>query len=303
MGGRQNVTVQVAGRTLGLSNLDKVLYPATETTKGEVLHYYATVAPALLPQLADRPLTRIRFPEGVGGLNFFEKNLPPGAPDWLDRVTIDSRGSREGAQGGDQVTYPLVDNLAALTYLVNLASLELHVPQWRVSDGEPQNPDRLVIDLDPGAPAGLHECAVLALAVRKRLFALGHETTVPVTSGSKGLQLYAPLDGTSTSDEVRTAMREVAQSLTRDLPELVVWKMTTGLRKGKILLDWSQNVAAKTTVCPYSLRAKDRPTAAAPRTWDEVEKETQRPGTLRQLDFEEVLDRLAQDGDLMEALS
>lgn len=296
---KQTVTVEVDGRKLGLSNLDKVLFPATETTKGEVLHYYATVAPVLLPQLEHRPLTRIRFPEGVGGISFFEKNLPQGAPDWLGRVTIDSRGSR----GGDQVTYPLVEDVAGLTYLANLASIELHVPQWRVDENlTPKNPDRLVIDLDPGAPAGLHECAVLALAVRERLTDLGHDTSVPVTSGSKGLQLYAPLDGSRSSDEVRGSMREVAQALTKDMPDLVVWKMTTNLRKGKILLDWSQNVAAKTTVCPYSMRAKERPTVAAPRTWDELERETQHPGVLRQLDFEDVLERLDRDGDLMDAI-
>lgn len=295
---KKTVTVEVEGRTLGLSNLDKILYPATETTKGEVLHYYATVAPVLLPQLAGRPVTRIRFPEGVGGISFFEKNLPSGAPEWLERVTINSRGSR----GGDKVIYPLVPDVATLTYLVNLASIELHTPQWRVEDGEPRNPDRLVIDLDPGAPAGLHECAELALQIRDRLAELGYSRTVPVTSGSKGLQIYAPTDGELTSDEVRDTMREVAQDLTAKHPDRVVWKMTTSLRKGKILLDWSQNVAAKTTICPYSMRAKERPTVAAPRRWEELERETQHPGVLRQLDIYEVMERLATDGDLMAAL-
>lgn len=295
----RTVTVEVDGRKLGLSNLDKILFPGTETTKGEVLHYYATVAPVLLPQLAGRPVTRIRFPEGVGGISFFEKNLPSGAPDWLDRVTINSRGSR----GGDKVVYPLVSDVAALTYLANLASIELHTPQWRVVDGEPQHPDRLVIDLDPGAPAGLHECAELALVIRDSLAELGSSRTVPVTSGSKGLQIYAPTDGTRSSDEIRDAMRELAQELTGRMPDRVVWKMTTSLRKGKILLDWSQNVAAKTTVTPYSMRAKDRPTVAAPRDWQELEKETQHPGVLRQLDFTEVLDRLERDGDLMAAVT
>ncbi|MBD2759824.1 non-homologous end-joining DNA ligase [Yimella sp. cx-573] len=296
----EKVTVEVEGRTLGLSNLDKVLYPGTETTKGEVLHYYATVAPVLLPQMRDRPVTRLRFPEGVGGISFFEKNLPSGAPEWLPRVTIGSHSSRGS---GDSVTYPLVPDLATLTYLVNLASLELHVPQWKVQDERPTNPDRLVVDLDPGAPAGLSECATLALAVRERLHTLGYDRTIPVTSGSKGLQIYAALDGSQSSDEVRDGMRELAQALTRDLPDLVVWKMTTSLRKGKILLDWSQNVAAKTTICPYSLRAKDRPTVAAPRTWEELEADDAAPGRLQQLDYEEVLDRLDKDGDLMESIT
>ncbi|GAB3587952.1 non-homologous end-joining DNA ligase [Calidifontibacter terrae] len=293
------LTVEVEGRRLAVSNLDKILYPATETTKGEVLHYYATVAPALLPQLADRPATRIRYPHGVDGNNFFEKNLPPGAPTWLRSVTIGSHSARGSRTGADSVTYPIIDSLAALTYIVNLASLELHVPQWRVQDDEPQPPDRLVIDLDPGAPAGLSECATLALACRERLAALGHPRTVPVTSGSKGLQLYAPLDGSRSSEQVRDEMRELAQALTRDLPDLVVWKMTTSLRKGKILLDWSQNTAAKTTICPYSLRGKTRPTVAAPRHWEELERESAQPGRLRQLDAEDVLDRLESDGDLM----
>lgn len=293
---RKNVLVEVDGRKLTLSNLDKVLYPATETTKGEVLHYYVYVASALLPQLAHRPVTRIRFPEGVGGINFFEKNVPPGAPDWLARVTVESRSSRGSS---DSVTYPLVTDTAALTYLVNLASLEFHTPQWMISDGRPQNPDRLVIDLDPGEPAGLAECARLALTLRDRLAQLGHRSAVPVTSGSKGLQIYAPLSGAQSSDEVRDTMKEVAQAMTRDLPDLVVWKMTTGLRKGKVLIDWSQNVAAKTTICPYSLRGRDRPTVAAPRHWAELELEGRQPGSLRQLDMEDVLDRLDRDGDLM----
>lgn len=298
----QNVTVEVDGHRLAVSNLDKIMYPATETTKGEVLHYYASVAPVLLRCLAERPVTRIRFPHGVEGNSFFEKNLPPGAPKWLPSVTIDSHSARGSRTGADSVTYPLIDSLAALTYVVNLASLELHVPQWKVVGGRPQPPDRLVIDLDPGAPAGLAECATLAVACRDRLAALGHERTVPVTSGSKGLQIYAPLDGNHSSDEVRDQMRELAQALTREFPDLVVWKMTTSLRKGKILLDWSQNTAAKTTICPYSLRAKARPTVAAPRHWEELERELAQPGRLRQLDAEDVLDRLESDGDLMVAI-
>ncbi|NHN55353.1 ATP-dependent DNA ligase [Calidifontibacter sp. DB0510] len=292
--------VEVAGRRLAIGNLDKILYPATETTKGEVLHYYATVAPVLLPQLAHRPVTRIRWPEGVGGISFFEKNLPSGAPDWLDRVTFASSGSRGG---GDSVTYPLVDDLAGLTYLANLASLEFHVPQWRVQDGDAVNPDRLVVDLDPGAPAGLPECAELALLVRERLADRGYDRTVPVTSGSKGLQVYAALPGSATSDEVRDDMRTLAQELTKAQPERVVWKMTTSLRKGKILLDWSQNTAAKTTICPYSMRGKDRPTVAAPRTWEEMEQGAGAPDTLRQLDITEVMDRLDDLGDLMASLT
>jgi bifunctional non-homologous end joining protein LigD len=294
----QSVSVSVDGQRLQVSNLDKVMYPATETTKGEVLHYYATVAPVLLPHLAGRPLTRIRWPHGTAGPSFFEKNLPAGAPSWLPSVTLPSTGSRAGDQSRDTITYPLVDDTAALTYLANLASLELHVPQWRVDEqGRPLPPDRLVIDLDPGSPAGLHECARLALAVRERLTGMGL-ASAPVTSGSKGMQLYAALPGDQDADEIRDLAREIAQDLTRVEPELVVWKMTKSLRPGKVLLDWSQNTAAKTTIAPYSLRGKDAPFVAAPRTWQEVEDGAERSGRLEQLQMDEVQRRVSRDGDL-----
>jgi bifunctional non-homologous end joining protein LigD len=181
---------------------------------------------------------------------------------------------------------------------VNLASLELHVPQWRCdAEGRPGNPDRLVIDLDPGSPAGLHECAQLALLVRDRLEAIGLPSA-PVTSGSKGMQLYAGLPGEQDSDTISEIAREIAQDLTRLRPELVVWKMTKSLRPRKVLLDWSQNAATKTTIAPYSLRGKEAPLVAAPRTWAEVERGAARPDTLRQLDLDDVLARTARDGDI-----
>lgn len=278
--------VEVAGRKLRLTSLDKVMYPATETTKGEVLSYYAQVAPLLLPHLADRPVTRVRWPHGVEDQMFFEKNLPSGAPSWLPRVPV------------DDVTYPLVSDLADLTYLVNLNSLELHVPQWTMEDDEPQPPNRLVIDLDPGKPAGLHECAQVALLVRDRLAALGLEM-YPVTSGSKGMQLYAALGGDLSSDQVRHLAMELAQEMTKKHPDLVLWKMTKSLRPGKVFLDWSQNVAAKTTISPYSMRGRELPCVAAPRTWDEVERGAAEPDSLKQLMFDEVLDRIEADGDLI----
>jgi bifunctional non-homologous end joining protein LigD len=293
-----SLSVEVDGRRLQVSNLDKVMYPATETTKGEVLHYYATVAPVLLPHVEDRPMTRIRWPHGTTGPSFFEKNLPSGAPAWLRSVTVPSSGSRAGDSSRDTITYPLVDDTATLTYLANLASLELHVPQWQVDpDGRPLPPDRLVIDLDPGSPAGLHECAQLALVVRERLAALGL-TSAPVTSGSKGMQLYARLPGDQDAEAIRDVAREIAQDLTRSQPELVVWKMTKSLRPGKVLLDWSQNTAAKTTIAPYSLRGKDAPFVAAPRTWEEVERGAERAGRLEHLQMDEVLRRVSRDGDL-----
>ena len=233
----QVTRVEVEGRTLRLTSLDKVMYPATETTKGEVLAYYAQVAPVLLPHLADRPVTRVRWPHGTEDASFFEKNVPSGAPSWLPRVQV------------DDVTYPLVPDQATLTYLVNLNALELHVPQWTVVDGEPQHPNRLVIDLDPGPPAGLHECARAALVVRERLERLGMEL-YPVTSGSKGMQLYAGLGGDLSSAQVRDLAQQLAQELTGEHPDLLLWRMTKTLRPGKVFLDWSQNVAAKTTISP-----------------------------------------------------
>jgi bifunctional non-homologous end joining protein LigD len=283
----ETTSVQVAGRRLKLTSLDKLMYPATETTKGELLHYYAQVAEVLLPHLADRPVTRVRWPHGVADQSFFEKNLPSGAPSWLPSVRV------------DDVTYPLVDDLAALTYLVNLNSIEFHVPQWTIDgEGEPQNPNRLVIDLDPGQGAGLRQCSQVALMVRDRLGALGLDL-YPVTSGSKGMQLYAGLGGDLTSDQVRDLTQQLAQELTKKHPDLILWKMTKSLRPGKVFLDWSQNVAAKTTVVPYSLRGRETPTCAAPRTWDEVEAGSEREGALEQLMFDEVLERVARDGDLL----
>ena len=282
--------VEVDGRTLRLTSLDKVMYPATETTKGEVLAYYASVAPVLLRHLAHRPVTRVRYPHGAQDVSFFEKNLPSGAPSWLAHVRI------------DDVTYPFVPDLATLTYLVNLNSLELHVPQWTIDDtGAPTTPNRLVIDLDPGAPADLHECAQVALMVRDRLGALGLEL-FPVTSGSKGMQLYAALGGDLTSDQVRDLVMQLAQELTKKEPDLVVWRMTKSLRPGKIFLDWSQNVAAKTTISPYSLRGRELPCAATPRTWAEVEAGAAQRDVLHQVLFDEVADRLALHGDLLAPL-
>jgi bifunctional non-homologous end joining protein LigD len=293
-------TVLVDGLRLQVSNLDKVMYPATGTTKGEVLNYYARVAPFLLPHLADRPVTRVRWPHGTAGPSFFEKNLPLGAPSWLRSVAMPTSGSRS-ERASDTIRYPVVDSTAALTYLANLASLELHVPQWRFdAEGRPRNPDRLVIDLDPGSPAGLHECSRVALMVRDRLEGIGL-TTVPVTSGSKGIQLYAALPGEQDSDAVRDIAREIAQDLTRLRPELLVWKMTKSLRPGKVLLDWSQNIAAKTTIAPYSLRGRDAPLVAAPRKWAEIERGAKAPDGLRQLDMDDVLARLEREGDLFAA--
>jgi len=292
------VHVEVDGRTLKLSNLDKVLYPQTGTTKGEVLNYYAQVAPVLLPHVADRAVTRIRWPNGTAKPSFFEKNAPAGAPSWLRIAKVPTTGSRGSSRNGDELHFPVIDGLASLTYLVNLASLELHVHQWTVGkNGRPKNPDRLVIDLDPGDGAGLGECAQVALLVRDRL-AQERLDCLPVTSGSKGLHLYADLPGRKNADEVRDWVHTIAEELEKEHPKLMLSQMTKARRSGKVFFDWSQNTRAKTTISPYSLRGRDRPTVAAPRTWDEIEAGADDALELDQLRFEEVLERVEEQGDL-----
>ncbi|MGB5952702.1 MAG: non-homologous end-joining DNA ligase, partial [Ornithinimicrobium sp.] len=246
----------VAGRELRVTSLDKEMYPETGTTKLAVLEHYIAVAEAMLPHLAQRPVTRVRWPHGVGGPSFFEKNLPSGAPSWLTSVTITGHGSRSDH---GHVDYPVVTDLAALIYLANLGSLEFHVPQWRIDDdGQPRKPDRLVIDLDPGPGAGLTQCARVALLVREHVSAIGLELAA-VTSGSKGMQLYAELEGEREAREVSEVAKALAHYLSAAHPKLVVWQMTKSLRAGKVFIDWSQNAAAKTTICPWSLRGTNLP--------------------------------------------
>jgi bifunctional non-homologous end joining protein LigD len=210
-------------------------------------------------------------------------------------VTVPSTGSRGG---GDTIAYPVVEDLAGLTYLANLASLELHVHQWRFgANNQPKNPDRLVIDLDPGPPAGLHECARVALLVRDRLADLGLPSA-PVTSGSKGLHLYAALPGRRNADQVRDLAQKIARELAQEHPDLVLWKMTKSIRGGKVFLDWSQNTASKTTICPYSLRGRDQPFVAAPRAWAEIEAGVEDELALEHLSLGAVLERVKSDGDV-----
>ncbi|GCD90993.1 non-homologous end-joining DNA ligase [Nocardioides sp. LS1] len=298
----QELLVDVEGRTLRISNLDKVLYPRTGTTKGEVLNYYAQVAPTLLPHLKDRAVTRIRWPHGVQGDSFFEKNAPAGTPSWVRTARVPTTGSRAArsveAGGSDTLVFPIVDDLATLTWLVNLAALELHVHQWTVGrNGRPRNADRLVIDLDPGEPAGLHECCGVALLVRDKL-AERDLVAKPVTSGSKGLHLYADLPGRMPSDDSTALAKEVAEELQAAHPKLVTATMTKAKRGGKVFLDWSQNAGSKTTISPYSLRGRERPYVATPVTWDEVAEGADDPLGLEQFRFDEVLERIADHGDL-----
>lgn len=303
-GAAEPVHVDVDGHRLRLTNLEKVLYPGSGTTKAEVLSYVAAVAPAFLAQLADRPVTRLRWPHGTGGASFFEKNVPAGTPDWVRTVTLDSPGS---TRSREQVTYPLVDSLAGLTWLANLSALELHVPQWRVDEhGAQHTPDRLVVDLDPGPGAGLRECARVALIVAQTLDDVLPGARVPVTSGSKGLQVYSAVPagfGADDPDATRQLAHGLATALEGAHPDLIVSKMTKSLRGGRVLLDWSQNTRAKTTICPYSLRGKGpTPTVAAPRTWDEIDAAATGEADLVHLGPAAVVERLGTHGDLMAAL-
>ena len=288
------IAVQVDGRSLTLTNLAKVLYPADGFTKAEVLDYYQRISPVLLPHIADRPMTLRRYPHGVADLSFFAKHAPARHPDWLRTEVVVSHSSRARTPG-TPVSYLVIDDLPALIWAVNLAALELHVPMWRFApagadgaDGpgggaEPGGgaapevsplPDLLVFDLDPGAPATIVECCRVAEALRPVLEADGLRP-LPKTSGGKGLQLYAPLAGNSalsgkTAEQASELALAYAQRLERELPRLVVSRMTKSARAGKVFIDWSQNNESKTTIAPYSLRARDLPTVSTPVTWDEV---------------------------------
>lgn len=286
-------TVQVGDRRLAITNLTKILYPQTGFTKGEVLDYYARVAPVLLPHLAGRPLTRKRYPNGVDGPSFFEKNAPRGTPEWVRTVNLPVPGS---TMNRETIDFVIVEDLPTLVWTANLASLELHVPQWKVGPrGGVQEPDLLVLDLDPGPPATIVECCVVALLLKEILEADGL-TGYAKTSGSKGMQLYAPLRPTP-ADDTRLYARSLARRLEKQRPDLVVSDMTKALRHGKVLVDWSQNAAAKTTVAPYSLRARPEQTVSTPITWDEVTA-CQSPEELVFLS-EAVLERIEADGDLL----
>ena len=285
-------TVDVGGRQVRLTNLDRVLYPTTGTTKAEVVDYYARVAPVLLEQVRDRPVSRVRFPRGVGEAKFFEKNVPAGAPSWVRHLSLHAEPEDDTST---RVDFPFLDDVASLVWSANLSALELHTPQWSVGPrGGYRGVDRLVVDLDPGPGTGLDECAAVAHLVAERLGDDGLRT-VPVTSGSKGMQLYAPWTGARTRSlgTTRDYAKQVAEQLTRAHRSLVVSDMKRTLRTGKVLIDWSQNHLAKTTVTPYSLRGRELPRVAAPRSWDEV------GDGLEQLSPAQVLARVEADGDLM----
>ena len=280
-----------------LTNADKVLYPATGTTKENVFDYYTRIAQVMLPHIAGRPATRKRWPNGVEQPSFFEKQLASSAPDWLPRASVTHRSGT--------TTYPIIDSLDGLAWIGQQAALEVHVPQWRfvaewtrsgAEELKPGPATRLVFDLDPGEGVTMAELADVARAVRDLIADIGL-TTFPLTSGSKGLHLYTPLAEPVSSRGATVLAKRVAQQLEKTMPKLVTSTMTKSLRAGKVFLDWSQNSGSKTTIAPYSLRGREHPTVAAPRTWEELDDRA-----LRQLHYDEVLARVARDGDLLATL-
>jgi bifunctional non-homologous end joining protein LigD len=286
----KRVEVEVDGRTLSLSNLTKVLYPAVGFTKGQVIDYYSRIAPVLLPHLRGRPLTLKRYPNGVEGQFFYEKQCPSHRPDWVSTAEVPIRTD------GRVITFCLAEDLPTLVWLANLADLELHTSLARAADITA--PRILAFDLDPGEPATIVECARVAIALREIFAHLGMQS-FPKTSGSKGMQVYVPLNTPTSYDVTKTFALALAQLLERRMPDLVVSEMSKRLRAGKVFVDWSQNDEHKTTVCVYSLRAKERPTVSTPLRWEEVDAVLE-SGEPEQLAFtsDEVLQRVAEHGDL-----
>ncbi|QKT08840.1 ATP-dependent DNA ligase [Gordonia sp. X0973] len=277
--------LEVDGHSISVTNLDKVLYPATGTRKFDVIDYYTRIADFMLPHLSDRIVTRKRWPSGVDAAPFFEKNMPAGAPEWLSRHTV---GHSKRA-----IVYPVVTGRADLVWLAQMAALELHVPQWRTSD---DLANRIVFDLDPGPRVPLHQCAQVALLIRDVLADAGLRCW-PVTSGGKGIHVYARIDPPVSPNSARTVAHELADGLAAAHPDFITATMTKSVRDERVFLDWSQNSASKTTLAPYSLRGRERPWAAAPRSWSELADPD-----LRQLTFDEVLERAEADGDLLAGL-
>ncbi|GLF94645.1 non-homologous end-joining DNA ligase [Streptomyces yaizuensis] len=281
---------EVAGRRLPLSNLDKVIHPATGTTKGEILHYYAVTAGALLPHLRDRPVSFLRYPDGPGGQLFFTKNPPPGTPAWVRTAPVphtDDPGARQ----------VVVDDLPSLMWAANLV-VEFHTPQWTAH--APAVADRLVLDLDPGPPAGVAECCAVALWLRERLAADGLDAYAK-TSGAKGLHLLVPVAPTP-SARVSAYAKGLAVAGEAALPRLVLHRMTRALRPGKVFVDHSQNAAAKTTAAPYTLRARALPTVSAPLTWEEV-ADAADGGPVPMVLMGDLADRLDRYGELLAPLT
>jgi bifunctional non-homologous end joining protein LigD len=285
----QAVEVEVEGRQLKLSNLDKVLYPQTGFTKGQVIDYYTRIAPTLLTHLRDRPVTLKRYPNGVDAPFFYEKQCPRGAPDWVQTAPMWSTNTER------TINYCLVNDLATLTWLANLAALELHPLLSKAGDTD--RPTSVVFDLDPGPPATSHECAQVALWLRELAGDMGL-VCFPKTSGSKGMQVYIPLNTPITYEVTSPFAHEVARLLETEHPDLVVSKMAKNLRAGKVFIDWSQNDPHKTTISVYSLRARPEPTVSTPLEWPEVEAAVGSGQPLPAFRAPEVVDRVQSAGDL-----
>jgi bifunctional non-homologous end joining protein LigD len=284
--------VDIQGRNLKLSNLEKVLYPAAEFTKKDVIDYYARIAPAIIPHLAGRALTRKRYPDGVEGEPFFEKNAPMHKPDWVKTAPIWSGRNRR------TVNYILADDLPTLVWLANLAALELHPSLALATDIT--CPTEMVFDLDPGPPANIVQCCQVGLWLREIFEHFGLKS-FPKTSGSKGLQIYIPLNTPVTYEVTKTFSHALAQLLEHDHPELVLSEMSKSARTGKVFVDWSQNDEHKTTIAVYSLRARERPTVSTPVTWDEVEKALKKKDlSLLVFEAKQVVARFEKMGDLFE---
>ncbi|MGW7302733.1 non-homologous end-joining DNA ligase [Streptomyces sp. NPDC054829] len=278
---------EVEGRRVALSNLEKVLYPATGFTKGEVLHYYATVAGVFLPHLRDRPVSFLRYPDGPDGQIFFTKNVPPGTPDWVTTAEV--------PRSDGPARMVLVQDLPSLMWAANQVA-EFHTHQWVAQ--APGVADRLVLDLDPGSPATVVECCEVALWLRDRLAEDGIDAYAK-TSGSKGLHLLAAVSGSS-SEEVSEYAKQLAVEAEEAMPRLALHRMTRSLRPGKVFVDWSQNAARKTTAAPYTLRARPEPWVSAPVTWAEVE-ECRSPGRLA-FGAPDIPPRVQDYGDLLAPL-
>ncbi|HEY1238489.1 MAG TPA: non-homologous end-joining DNA ligase [Solirubrobacterales bacterium] len=287
--------VTIGRRKVKLTNLDKVLYPKTKTTKAEVIDYYARVADVLLPHLKSRPLTLRRFPEGVGNpqTSFFEKNCPKHRPDWVKTtpIYVDRRAG--------EIDFCLCDNRPTLVWMAQLAALELHPSLSRASRME--QPTVLAFDLDPGAPASLRECCQVALRLQELFGAFGLDG-FPKVSGGKGLQVYFPLNTKVTYEQTSPFAKAVAQLLEQQTPKDVVSKMAKVDRRGKVFVDWSQNHQKKTTISVYSLRARERPTASIPVRWEEIERGAKRKDSAEKLRFEmpDAIKRIEKEGDLFE---
>ena len=288
-------SVEIQGKHLKLSNLQKVMYPATGFTKQQVIDYYARIAPAILPHLEGRALTRKRYPDGVDGEPFFEKNAPQYRPEWVKTAPIWSEGNRR------TVHYVLANDLPTLVWLANLAALELHPSLALAKDIK--CPTEMVFDLDPGPPANIVQCCQVGLWLREIFEHFGLQS-FPKTSGSKGLQIYIPLNTPTTFERTKMFSHALAQLLEHEHPDMVVSDMKKKLRTGKVLVDWSQNDEHKTTVAVYSLRAREHPTVSTPVTWEEVEKTLKKKDAgLLVFEAPQVVTRFEKMGDLFEPMN